>query len=113
MSKIDVMAIPSPDAFTLTDDYNIFVESMAGWLRDNSQSSVIVIAPETGWQYRFDLTSFLIDNNVPLEDHRLLMRVNGITTPQDFDETVHSLIVPPQELIARLKSAYRTKLTAS
>ena len=111
MSKIDRMAISSPDLFTLTDEYNVFVESMTGWLRENSQTDVIIVPPETGYLYRFDLTSYLLDNNVPLEDHRLLMRVNGMNNPQDFDEKTTSLIVPSAELIARLKSAYRTKLS--
>lgn len=113
MSLLDSMAVESPDAYTLTEDYRIFVESMTGWLRTQSQDRVVSIIPETGYLYRFDLTSFLLDNKVPLEDHWLVMRVNGLTTPQEFDETVTALIVPAQELITRLKQAYRTKLTAS
>lgn len=111
MGTLNQMAIASPSEFTLTDDYFSFIESMTGWIREQADTSTVYIPPETGWLYRFDMTAFLIDNGVPLEDHRLILRVNGMDSNQVLDETVNTLLIPQQETIRRLKSAYRTKLT--
>lgn len=112
MGTLNQMAIASPSEFTLTDDYFAFIESMTGWLREQEDTAPVYISPETGWLYRFDLTAFLLDNNVPLEDHRIILRVNGLDSNQVLDETVTTLLIPQQETIRRMKSAYRTKLTA-
>lgn len=111
MTALDSMMIASPDEYTLTDDYKTFVESMVGYLRQQSSSNTVVIPPEVGFLFRFDMTRFLLSKNVPIEDHYLVMRVNGITSSHELDETITSLIVPDQALITRLKNIYRTRLT--
>lgn len=112
MGTLNQMAIASPAEFTMTDDYFTFIESMAGWIRKQPDTATVYIPPETGWLYRFDMTAFLLDNSVPLEDHRLILRVNGMDSLQVLDETVTAMLIPQQETIRRLKSAYRTKLSS-
>lgn len=109
MAKIDSLMVTSPSDYTLTDDYKTFIESMLDYLRHASVSDILTIEPSTAYLYRFDLTAFLIDNNVDLEDHYLIMRVNGIDSPNLFDETYTQLIIPKQALITQLQSVYRTR----
>lgn len=111
MTTLTNFMIPSADLFTLTEDYRIYIESLTGWLRENSTSNIISIQPEVGYLHRADLTTLLLENNVAIEDHYLILRVNGLTSPDEFDETVTSLIIPDQALISRMKSAYRTRLS--
>lgn len=111
MASIKQMAITQPAAFTLTDDYNIYIESLIVYLKEHPSTTSVAVVSEVGYLYRFDLTSFLLDNGIALEDHRLIMRVNGIVSATDIDETTTSLLIPNQALIDRLKSVYRTRLS--
>lgn len=111
-AKIDIYLIEPPEAYTLTKEYDTYIRSLVGYLRDDPSTQTVVIEPETGYLFKFDLTAFLLENSVPLEDHRLIMMVNGITSRLTIDETMVSLRIPNQALITRLKQIYRTALTA-
>lgn len=113
MSALDKLRIDSPDAYTLTDDYNTFIESMVTFYRTHSLTRAINISPEDGYIYQFDLTGFLIDSGVQLEDHQLIMRVNGISSTTDIDENIRILLIPDKDLVTRMKMVYRTRLTAN
>lgn len=112
-TKLASLMIQSPDAITLTDEYSTYIESLADMLRKDPSTREIYIEPQTGYLFRFDLTGFLLQNNVPLEDHRLVMRINGISSAQAMDEYRESLLVPDASRVASLKQIYRTSLTVS
>jgi len=108
--KISDSMIAQPDDYTLTDEYRTFIESLLTKFRTDSGTTTLEISPETGYLYRFDLTSFLLDNGVPLEDHELIMRINGLVSVHDIDEKLVRLLIPDQALVAQLKQIFRTKL---
>lgn len=113
MAGISKWIVSSPSDFTLTQDYRTYVESLLLYFRNSDTTRAVLVTPETGYLYRFDLTQFLLANSVPLEDHYLVMRVNGFTSIHDIDETTNQILVPDASLIARFKQIYRTSLTAS
>lgn len=102
--------VEQPDEYTLSDDYKAYIESLVPMLRAREDTVRLDLDPEKGYLYRFDLTSFLLDNHVALEDHLLIMRVNGLTSAHEIDEYTTSLLIPDQSLIAQLKQIYRTRL---
>lgn len=104
--------VAQPDAYTLTEEYRIYIESLLTMFRNDSGTTPVDLSPEQGYLYRFDLTSFLLDNNVPMEDHELVMRINGKTSVHDIDETLTRLLIPDQNLVAQLKQIFRTKLAS-
>lgn len=112
MTIIEKYLVTSPSDFTLTDDYRTFVESLLGYFRSSSTTSVLVVTPETGYLYRFDFTQFLLQNSVPVEDHYLVMRVNGYTSIHQLDETINQILVPSMAMVARFKQIYRTSINA-
>jgi hypothetical protein len=111
-TKLDTLQVGTPDEYTLSESYNTFLQSMVGYIRNDPNTRVITIDPEIGYLYKFDLTMFLLTQSVELEDHRLIMMVNGISSRHQFDETTNSLLIPNQALVARLKQIYRTSLAA-
>jgi len=112
-TKLDRYMIQSPDLITMTDEYNTFIKSLVVPLKNSASTQLVEIAPETGYLYRFNLTGFLLANNVPLEDHRLVMLINGITDIHDMDENRNKLLIPDPSEVARYKQVYRTSLTVS
>jgi len=112
-TKLDSYMIQSPDLITMTDEYNVFIESLVILLKNDPSTRSVYISPETGYLYRFDLTGFLLASNVALEDHRLVMRLNGLNDTHAMDENLNSLLVPDESTVARLKQVYRTSLTVS
>lgn len=108
-SSLDNAMVSAPAAYTLTDDYKAFVESIVPALREQG-SSPIAITSETGHLFRFDMTSFLLDQKVPLEDHLVVLRLNDLNGPQDMDEHTTKLLIPDQSFLTQLKQVYRTRI---
>lgn len=109
-SSIDNAMITQPETYTLTDEYKAYVESIIPLLLNHPTSEPISITPETGWLYRGNLTAFLLDQKVGIEDHLVIYRMNDLNGPQDFDERSTSLIVPDRQYLSKLKQVYKTRL---
>lgn len=104
--------VAAPAAYTLEDGYNVFIESMVDYIRNDPSTESKTISPEESYHNRFTLNRFLLRNGVPLEDHRLIMRVNRLWSVHDFGPHVTHLLIPNTLLIDRLKQMYRTRLSA-
>jgi hypothetical protein len=100
----------SPDEYTLTEDYRAFIESVRTYIKTAPSTRTLIIASDVGYVYRGNLTAFLLDQGVPLEDHYVLLRVNDLSDMTAFDEKTTTLLAPDQMLVASLKQAYRTRL---
>lgn len=112
-TALDSYMVPAPDDYTLTIGYRTYIESLTKYLRENSGTKTVDIPPETGFLYRFDLTLFLLEQSVPLEDHYLILRMNGMTSVHEIDENLNTLLIPNLALVASLKQVYRTSLSVS
>lgn len=113
MAGISKWIVASPSSFTLTQDYKTYIDSLIIYFRESETTRQVIVSPETGYLYRFDLTQFLLANGVPLEDHYLVMRVNGFSSIHQIDETINHILVPDMALVARFKQIYRTSLNVS
>lgn len=113
MTALEKLRIDPPDEYTTTEEYKTFIESMVTFYRTHPTTETIIIAPEDGYLYQFDMAAFLLDNKVQLEDHELIMRVNGLTSNTQIDENLGILLIPNKDLVARMKMVYRTRLTAN
>lgn len=102
--------VKTPADYTTREDYRIFIESMIPNLIRDGETRQIPVSPESGYLYRGNLTAFLLDNQVPLEDHFVVMLMNGITNPIEFNESAEFVLVPGVSTMGRLKQLYRTKL---
>jgi hypothetical protein len=109
-SSLDNAMIAKPADYTLTDEYKAFVESIIPSLRESPTTNTLTIPTETGYLFRYDLTSFLLDQKVAIEDHLVIIRLNDLNGPQDFDENTTRLLVPDQQFLSQLKQVYRTRI---
>lgn len=109
-SSLDNAMITPPSEYTLTDEYKAFVESIIPSLRVDPSTSTLTVPNETGYLFRYDLTSFLLDQKVAIEDHLIIIRLNDLNGPQDFDEHTSRLLIPDQQFLGNLKQVYRTRI---
>lgn len=109
-SSLDNAMISAPAEYTLTDEYKAFIESIIPTLRTSPSTDVLTVPVETGYLFRFDLTSFLLDQKVAIEDHLVIIRLNDLNGPQDFDEHTSKLMIPDQQFLGQLKQVYRTRI---
>jgi len=113
MSALDNLRIESPDEYTTTRDYNTYIESLVTFFRTHPATRAVAVAPEEGFLFQFDLAGYLLEQGVELEDHQLIMRVNGINSMHEINENIGTLLIPDKDLVARMKMVYRTRLTAN
>lgn len=113
MSALDNLRITSPDEYTTTVEYNTYLESLVTFFRNHPATRAIAVAPEDGFLFQFDLAGYLLEQGVELEDHQLIMRVNGINSIHEINENIGTLLIPDKDLVARMKMVYRTRLTAN
>ncbi|MNY30367.1 hypothetical protein D3C86_1644730 [compost metagenome] len=109
-SSLDNAMISVPAAFVLSDEYKAFVESIIPSIRNDRSTTLLTIPVETGYLFRYDLTSFLLDQKVAIEDHLVIIRLNDLNGPQDFDEHTTKLMIPDQQFLGQLKQVYRTRI---
>lgn len=102
-------SIKSPDEYTLTDEYKAYVESIIPTLRIHEGTTSVTVGSEMGFLYRSDLTSFLLDQKVPIEDHLVIIRLNDLNGIQDLDEHTSKLLIPNQQFLSQLKQVYRSR----
>lgn len=110
MSSLDNYMITSPSNFTLSDDYKYFIESMVDSIKTNGNYTTLAITPDTGYLYQGDMTAFLIDQGVPIEDHFVVVRLNDLDSVYDIDENLSTLMIPDATNLARLKQVFQTTL---
>lgn len=110
MAEINSLMITQPVDYSLTEDYKVFIDSLVELFKTTGEYRYVTVNPEESYVHRFDLTQFLIKNSIPIEDHYLIMRMNGITSVHEIDENRTSFIIPDQLLLSRMKQIYRTKL---
>jgi hypothetical protein len=109
-STLDNAMITVPSEYTLSDEYKAFVESIIPTLRNEPSTNLLTVPVETGYLFRYDLTSFLLDQKVAIEDHLVIIRLNDLNGPQDFDEHTTKLLIPDQQFLGQLKQVYRTRI---
>lgn len=62
--------------------------------------------------HRYSFYGYLTSINVPKKLHYLTMRVNGMFTPLEFDESIKTLIIPDDTVVERLIKLHNTKRTS-
>jgi hypothetical protein len=85
------------------------VEASIPYFRIDPQTTVIGVDLQTSAKYRFDFYGLCTFLGIDEEYHYATMRLNGLTSSQDFNGLMNSLIVPPFTKIDQLIEVALTK----
>lgn len=88
------------------------LESMLDLLRVDVRNQLITVEPTTGLRYQGDLYGLLTALQIPMQYHWAVMRLNGYTSPEQYDGTILTLVRPADDFIEEnlviFKTLYRT-----
>jgi hypothetical protein len=92
-----------------TDDFRNVLEDYMTILRNSSDTVTITVEPATALKYRGDLYGLLVELNYPPYMAWIIMRMNNMNSPVDYDETILTLLTPSEDRISRIRSTYMTQ----
>lgn len=103
-----LMFNPGPPVY-FTDAFRRVLEDHMGFLRTHPSTQLIVVAAQdSDWAFENDLFGFLQNLGIPPQYHWVAMRMNNYTDPTEFGASASLLLLPPQNVIEQIRSAYMT-----
>jgi hypothetical protein len=110
-----IMATASPLENSLTDDgplvfytekFRAMIEANLNYLRSAGQFYTVPIDPDKAYRYEYNFYGLLRELSVPKHLLWIVMRVNGLTDPSEFQRDASLLWIPDVNVIDRLKAVY-------
>ena len=95
-----------PDV-THTPQYQRMIEDHRLIIRDHRNTEAINISPKVAYKYDGDLTGVLDAYQVPRHIQWVTMRINGYTSPMQYQTSDTPLLIPSQDFIERLLRIHR------
>jgi len=109
------MATATPLEETLTDDgpeiyytekFRAMIEANLVYLRNGGNVYTIPIDADKAYRYEYNFYGLLREMNVVKHLYWIVMRVNGLTDPMEFQRDASILWIPDINLIERLKATF-------
>lgn len=109
------MATAAPLESVLTDDgpsvyfsekFRSMIEANLTYLRNSGNVYTSPIDPDKAYRYEYNFYGLLREMSVPKHLHWIVMRVNGLTDPAEFQRDTSILWIPDITLIERLKAVF-------
>lgn len=112
MAIQDLATDSGPPVF-YEDGFRNMLEDHMTFLREHPETIVIEVTPMQAHRYEFDQAGLFNALNIPTQLHWIVMRMNRFTSPNQVPEDLMSLMVPGNQVISRLQSAYNTVRSSS
>lgn len=102
-------AYTSGDSVYYTESFRAVFEDHLEFLRAAATTVTHVINPEDAYMYRHRPYQFLTDRyQVEKQFHWYVLRLTGLTSPEEFDENIRQIRVPAWDFIRTLASNHQT-----
>lgn len=88
--------------------FNRMLETHLRWLRERDEVTVYPVDEHAAYKYQGDLFAYLTEMGQPPQYHRIQMRLNGMTSPQDFSRETKTLMLVPVNYIEQLRARFQT-----
>lgn len=105
---IDDLMIAAGEKEYYSDGFKINLEDHIGLLKSASNATLLYLEKDLVYKYQFDLFGYLLNKNIPNKYHWVIMRCNGLTSPQDSISDLDTLILPDFQTIEKIKQTYTT-----
>lgn len=104
--KIDEIATSGgPDVY-YSDRFRVVLEDHMTYLRNHPQTYYKEVNSKQAYKFEGDFFGLLSELNLPVEFYWLIMRMNKLTSPVYTESTITSIIVPSNDVIERIRSAF-------
>lgn len=89
--------------------FRIDLEDHMTYLRTHPSTTKVIVDPVYSYKYVGDLSSLLLQYNVPVYLHWVIMRVNNFTSFADATDKLTTLLIPDTTEIERIRRSYQTQ----
>lgn len=103
---IDNLMSSEGDQIYYTEAFRNVLEDHMPFFRNHPSTKYVSITPAYAYANDKDFIGLLNTLNVPRYLHWLIMRMNDLSSPQDFDGLTLSIITPDPTLVQRIKAAH-------
>lgn len=90
------------------EEFRALIEAHLPYIRNDSRTHEIVVDLAKTAVYRGDFYGFLTQVGISPEFHWVIMRLNRMNTPMQFDSSITTLLIPDESQIRMIEMQYRT-----
>lgn len=90
------------------DTFRNVLEDYMSVLRNDTNSTIMLIDASKAYKYEFDFYSLLSSYSVPVQYHWLIMRLNKMVVPTEASRELRSLIIPDFQTVERIRQSHKT-----
>lgn len=109
MQILNILNKPTSNVY-YEQGFRVMLEDHLTYLKDLSTTRKINLESQMAYKYEGDFDGLLTVLNIRPEYHFIIMRLNNMTSPQEFnpDKTM-TLLIPDNKEIDRIRATYKTK----
>lgn len=107
MSILEQTVPPGEDSYYTTEWYTV-VESHLQWLVQHPETAVVSIDRHDAYKYEGDLAGLLLNMDISVNMHHVVMRMNNMVSPTDFDTEMLYLAIPSASVINEMMNFHQT-----
>lgn len=107
---INALSISNSADILFSDGFRIVAESFMETLRKSSATKTITVDPNDAYVYEGDFFGYLIKKQVQPGYHWLVMRLNNLSSPFEFNSDVATLMIPDETTISKIVSIYNSSI---
>jgi hypothetical protein len=95
-------------AIYYTDSFRVMIEFNLQWLLSSTYISTFSISNQSAYVYEYDLFGLLTSMSVPRQLHWIVMRLNGLNSPDEFRADMSTLYLPNESVIENMVNLENT-----
>lgn len=108
MKLLNSLIDPGADVYYTAEFRNVLEDHMT-YLRNHAENTVLSIEPNIGYKYLGDLAGVLHHYRIPYQLHWVVMRMNNMTSPIDYRDTMLTLDIPSFSAVDKLRTTHKTQ----
>lgn len=108
--KINEQNAPCGPAEFYTDSFRVTLHSHIPQLKASKNVTTLQVEPLEGYKYVGDFYGLLQFKDVPMQYHWLVMMMNGMISPCDYDGEKLIFILPNYKEVDRIFTTYKSHL---
>jgi hypothetical protein len=105
---VDKLMISPCADWLYSEEFKVVIESHLGFIRQSSSTKVMTITPENVRIFKNDFYGLLTSIKIKPRDFWIILRINNMHNPQEFDETKNVVFVPDNRTLQHIKMAHKS-----
>ncbi len=103
---INNLMVPAGPDIYYGHGFHVVLEDHMSFLKEHPTSRVLTLEPMLAYKFEGDLFGLLLELNIPMQLHWIVMRMNNYRAPYDFDKGTGFLIVPDESTVDMIRQSH-------